>query len=70
MSDNGSIDDTIGLGATMPLPYAMKHTSLPMFKRRGSTNDDGDVESFIGVSRTRTGVPPRDCGSHCILSLR
>lgn len=42
--------------AAMPLPYAMKHTSSPMFRRRGSTQDNADTESFSNLSRTRSEI--------------
>ncbi len=43
--------------ASMPLPYAMKHTSSPAFRRRRTSNTaDDDTESFSAVSRVRSDV--------------
>ena len=46
--------------ATMPLPYAMKHTASPLFgndKLKDSAQQDGDTDSFSNVSRSKSETP-------------
>lgn len=62
---SGALNERPRTVATMPKPYAMRHTTSPMVRSRTTdTNRDDDTESFSNVSGVRSESSDRPISSY------